>query len=206
MGKTTVTITPALKKKLKDTALKVRQDLASSVTEELKYEAEQSMITFYTQYTPSRYMRKYGFFDRSYKSAYKNPGHGTIYGGIVITAEGNKNDYYYFEKTNGKWHANPVERSYEITGELNISRSNPVEEQAKTIGEITNMVYSGYHGYTEIFREMYRDAHNGQEPNFREPPVMSPSPYERIKARRDEFLKKFCTSEQASLIAQKHWR
>lgn len=206
MGKTTITITPALRKKLKDTALKVRQDFAKEATKQISDEAQKSIEAFYNHYNPARYKRKYGFLKKSYKSAYKNPGHGTIYGGVRITAEGNKQNYIYFEQDgNGKFSATPVEKSYEVTGEWNVSNSNPVESQAKTIGQMTDLIYSGHHGYTEIFRHMFREAHNGLEPNFREPPVMSPSPYERIKQKREEFVKEFCNNQNATEFAKKYW-
>lgn len=206
MGKTTVIVSSALKKKLKDTALKVRQDFAKEATKQITEGAQEAIQAFYDHYEPLSYRRTYGFLKKSYKSAYKNPGHGTIRGGVRITAEGNKSEYKYFEETNEGFKTHKVARSYEVTGEWHISSSNPVENQAKTIGQMTDLLYSGRHGYTEIFEYMHRkrmdDSYNTGIPK---PPIMVKNPYYRIKEKRKKFIKEFCNDQNATEFAKKHW-
>ena len=209
MGKTTVIVSSALKKKLKDTALKVRQDFAKEATKQITEGAQEAIQAFYDHYEPLSYRRTYGFLNKSYKSAYKNPGHGTIRGGVRITAEGNKNKYIYFEETNEGFKTHTVERSYEATGEWHISSSDPVANQAKTIGQMTDLLYSGRHGYTEIFEYMRsKRMNNSNQKNNKsiaKPPIMKPSPYDRIKKKREEFVKEFCNDQNATEFAKKYW-
>ena len=47
MGKTTVIVSSALKRKLKDTALKVRQDFAKEATKQITEGAQEAIQAFY---------------------------------------------------------------------------------------------------------------------------------------------------------------
>lgn len=200
-SKTTITVTSALKNKLKKTALETRKHLAHDLTDELVKAADTSMDTFYSHYEPARYKRTFGFRNKSFKSAYKNPHNTKITGGVRLTTSGIKTEYKTFTENGTKpdgekaYTSIPIKKTDEKSNYLTVENGMP-----KTMGDILDLVYSGHHGYTTTFDIIQ------PKKKHRHPPVMDPSPRELIEDKRDEFLEQIKVEGYLNDIALQYWK
>lgn len=196
MAKVKIKVSSGLQTKLNKMVLETKKQLAKDAQNELVGAAHDAMEKFYSHYTPKRYKRTFGFRDKSYVGSYKNPHNSRIYGGVRITTENiNANDYKTYELTTDgdkkKWIPISVEPTDALSG-------NGIP---KTMGDIRELVYTGHHGYTDLFNQMWEGKRN-----FEEPPVMKPSPYEIIEAKRDEYIDKIKSEGRINKTAIKFWK
>lgn len=202
MGKkTTVTVTSALKNRLKKTILETKKELAHNLTNDLIKAADSSMDKFYSHYEPERYKRTFGFRNKSYKSAYNNPHNTKITGGVRLTTSSIKTTYKTFKEAGTKpdgtnaYTSTPVEKTDKKSNYLTIEDGMP-----KTTGDILELIYSGHHGYTKTFDIIQ------PKKKHRHPPVMNPSPKELIENERDNYLKKIKQEGYLNNIALQYWK
>lgn len=194
MTKIKVTVPSTLQSKLNKMVLETKKELAKKTRDELVIATSNAMEIFYGHYTPRRYKRTHGFRDKSFVGLYKNPHNSRIYGGVRLTTENLDASNYHTYKLNSssnKWERVDIDPSDAISG----------AKYPETMGDIRELVYSGHHGDTELFNEMYHGKRN-----FTIPPVMSPSPYELVIQRRDNYLNtKIKNKEYINKLAIKFW-
>lgn len=131
---------------------KILSSAAGKIRDDLTEEAFNSIVYFYTSYSPKYYNRHYyNFMENSFEKYYSNP-HNKIYrGGVRLTPK--KLDDIY---------------------------------QDSTI-EVFDTVYAGLHGPASAITFGY--SYISENPHeFSPTPRMTPSPIERILARRDYIV------------------
>ena len=196
MGKIDVKVSPNLKDKFKKSLLEVKKELAHEFTNNMTKKAAESMNKFYEHYEPISYKRTNQFKNKSYKSGYENKHNSNILGGVIISVSSIKADKYYTFRKVLTWRGTKWEtRNIDPSGEENFAGGIP-----RTLGDIRELVYTGHHGYAEVFQMMY------PERNINIPPVMKPSPYKMLEDERNKHKKKYIYTKYINNKFKKKWK
>lgn len=181
-AKTSVSVPQSLIDKFNKTIQSTKEELAKECSKTLVDEAKKSIDVFYDHYEPVSYRRKHNMKKTAF-SGYRSPHKTTYFGGVQISAKSlNSDDYITFVKTGDtRKDGSDAYKATKVGPSITIPNDSH-ELSNITLGHILDLVYRGEHGNVEIFKQMFPDR------NISIPPVMKPSPYERIYSARDSYI------------------